>query len=355
MTPPPSRPARSRKDQRMLRIGIVGLGFMGKMHFDIYRSMPDRVRVTAISEVGADKRAGDWSKIGGNMAMDSAAADLSGIAMYEHPDELLADPNVDVADITLPTYLHRDVVVKALEAGKHVICEKPMALTAAEADAMAAAAARAGRILLVGQCIRFWPAYVKAREMVQSGDYGRVISARFQRYSTMPVWNWNGWLLDAKRSGLAAMDLHIHDSDFIAHLFGLPAAVTSWGGTVNPGGFDHIVTRYHYNDGFLVTAEGAWEYSGGYPFSMTFAIHMEKVSLALAADGVLTMYPVGGLPQPLPVDGETGYVHELRHFVDCLKEGRHSDIISPEDAAASVRLVEAEIKSAREGRLVMIE
>lgn len=333
----------------MLRVGIIGLGFMGKMHFEIYRTMPERVTVVAIADVGRDKLAGDWSAIGGNMAMGEGAADLTGIATYDTPDALIADPAVDVVDITLPTYMHRDYAVKALSAGKHVLCEKPMARSAAEADDMLAASETSGKLLLIGQCIRFWPAYAKARELVLGGLYGSVKTARFQRFSTMPVWNWDGWLLDPTRSGLAALDLHIHDADFIHHLFGLPESVASFGGTLHPGGYDHILTRYAYPDGKLVTAEGGWEYAPGFPFSMTFAIHMEQASLELAADGTLMLYPSQGEPAAVPLAAGTGYQHELAHFTRCLEENRESPLLTARSARDSVRLVEAEIRSADTG------
>ncbi len=337
----------------MLRIGIIGLGFMGKMHFETYQSLPGSAIVTAIADIDPRKRSGDWSAIGGNIATAGAGrVNLGDIRTYQNAEDLIADPNVDVVDITLPTYLHCEYTLKALAAGKHTLCEKPMAASGAEADRMVDAARAAGRLLLIGQCIRFWPAYVKARELVTAGTYGRVVTARFQRYSTLPLWSWENWLQDPEKSGLAAMDLHIHDTDYIAHLFGRPKAVTSFGAGTNPDGFDHILTRYHYQDGPLVTAEGAWEYAPGFPFSMTFAIHMEKASLDFAADGSLTLYPTGGEPEKLAIDAASGYWHEMVHFLDCIEKCTPSKILTPESARDSVHLVEAEIESARSGRTV---
>ncbi len=338
----------------MLKIGIIGLGFMGKMHFETYQAMPEAAKVTAIADVDAVKRAGDWAGIGGNIAGTGAKVDLAGVKMYANADDLIRDPDVDVVDITLPTYLHCEYTLKALAAGKHTLCEKPMAINAKEAESMAAAAVKAGKILLVGQCIRFWPAYAKARELVLGGKYGRVVTAAFRRYSTRPTWSWNNWLQDPVKSGLAAMDLHIHDADFVAYLFGLPESVLSFGGTTTEGGFDHILTRYLYPDGKLVTAEGAWEYAPGFPFSMTFSIHLEKASLDLAQDGKLTVYPLSGRAEEIAVSPESGYWHELAHFLDCIGRNEKSNYLTPESAAASVRLVEAEISSARSAKRVTL-
>ncbi len=339
----------------MLRIGIIGLGFMGKMHYDTYGRLPGAAKVTAIADVDAKKRSGDWSGIAGNIASAGAGpVDLSGVSVFENAADLIASSDVDVVDITLPTYLHRHYALMSLAAGKHTLCEKPMALTFADAEEMIRAAERSGKLLLVGQCIRFWPAYAKAKEIILGGAHGAVRTARFQRCSTLPVWGWENWLLDAKKSGLAALDLHIHDADFVAHLFGLPKTVHSAGGSVNPGGFDHIVTRYGYGDDRLITAEGAWEYAGGFPFSMSFAVHMEKASLALDAGGALTLYPVGGQPEAVAVEDGDGYWHEIRHFLDCVAGGVKSPVLTPESAGESVRLVEAEIASARSGHAVTL-
>lgn len=339
----------------MLRIGIIGLGFMGKMHFETYQALSDKARVTAIADVDPRKRAGDWSGIGGNIGSEGGEADLTGVTMYENADDLIASPDVDVVDITLPTYLHCEYTLKALAAGKDTLCEKPMAVNAADAKRMADAAVKAGRILLIGQCIRFWPAYAKARELVLGGAYGAVKTARFQRYSARPLWSWENWLLDAGKSGLAALDLHIHDADFVASVFGMPDSVTSQGGGVNPGGWDHIVTRYFYSGDALITAEGAWEYAPGFPFSMTFAIHMEKASLNLSADGALTLYPVAGdEPEAIPLNEGSGYWHEMVHFLECIENRKKSDILTAESAMESVRLIEAEIKSATTGAPVRL-
>lgn len=338
----------------MVRIGIVGLGFMGKMHFEIFQTLAQRAKIVAIADVGRDRRSGEWSAVGGNMATRDDRPDLRDITAYDTPDALIADPSVEVVDITLPTHLHREYAVKALEAGKHVICEKPLAHNSAAADAMVRAAGSAKRLLLVGQCIRFWPAYVKAREIVLDRRYGRVVTACFRRFSTMPAWSWDNWLFDPERSGLAALDLHIHDADFVAHTFGSPESVSSFGGTLHAGGFDHIVTRYIYPDGKLVTAEGGWEYAPGFPFSMTFSIHMEGASLALSAGGELTLYPVGGVPEAVAVDSGTGYRHELAHFLDCLAANTESPVITAASARDSVRLIEAEIQSASTGKTVSL-
>ena len=108
------------------------------------------------------------------------------VKTYTDADRLLADPEVDVVDITLPTYLHAEYAIRALQAGKHVICEKPMATCSTDAKEDAAAAKKARRRLFVAECIRFWPAYATARDIIRSRKYGKVRSAVLTRSARLP-------------------------------------------------------------------------------------------------------------------------------------------------------------------------
>jgi len=335
-----------------VKVGIVGMGFMGGMHFDAYAANP-RARVVAIADIDPKKLRPDGAPVG-NIPGGAKKRDFSGVRTFRRLDDMLEFPGLDVVDIALPTYLHPEHVLKALEAGKHVICEKPMALTAREAEKMVSAARKAGKLLLVGQCIRFWPAYEKAVEIVKSGRYGRVVSARFIRLSPRPGWAWRNWILDPRKSGSAALDLHIHDSDFILHLFGKPKSVTSRACGPTRGTLEHIVSLYDYGPDLLVTAEGAWEYPPGFPFEMSFTIAMERATLACTPDLVLRLHPAQGRSRTIRVPKGDGWTRELKHFVDCIARNEESDVVTPESALESVRLVEAEIRSAKTRRTVRI-
>lgn len=331
-------------------IGIIGLGFMGKMHFGTYANIKG-ARVAAIADVDARKLSGDWSSIGGNIGAAGSRQDLRGINVYANAADLLKDPAVDIVDITLPTYLHARWAIRALKSGHHVICEKPMALKSAEAATMIAAARAARRRLFVAQCIRFWPAYVKARELVLGKKFGKVLSAVFTRVSPTPTWSWQGWMEDPRLSGGGALDLHIHDSDFVLHLLGQPRSVFSRAMKNKKGALEHITTFYNYTPDMLVQAEGGWEYNAGFPFSMMFRIALEKATLIFDAQG-LRLCPAKGPVKPLAVAKEDGYFLELKHFLDCIRRNCVSPVVPPEAAMRSVQLVEAEFKSARTGKVV---
>lgn len=333
-----------------LGIGVVGLGFMGKKHFDTYAKLKG-VKVTAVCDVDAKKRAGDWSGIVGNIGGAGQCQDLRGIHVYADAADMLKDKAIDAVDIALPTYLHAHWSIKALESGRSVICEKPMAITPAEAAAMVRTARKTGCKLFIGQCIRFWPAYAKARELALSEKYGKVRSAAFTRLSTFPTWSWQNWMADPSKSGGCALDLHIHDADFVLYLLGKPRSVLSCALKAANGDLDHISTVYNYAPDMLIQAEGAWEYNAGFPFAMTFRIALERATLYLAGLDLI-LCPAGGSPRKVPVEAGDGYYHELKNFTDCIRKNQASAVVSPESAMQSVELVEAEIQSARTGKIV---
>lgn len=337
---------------KTLKVGILGLGFMGKCHYGNYEKIKG-VQVAAICDTDPVKLSGDWSGIAGNIGAKGGQVDLTGISLYKNANALFADPEIDLIDITLPTYLHEEYAIAALAAGKHVICEKPMARTSAAAARIIAAAKRAQRQVFTAHCIRFWPEYAWLTEVVAKKKYGKLISAVFRRHSPLPTWGWENWLQDPKKSGLCALDLHIHDADFILHCFGTPKAIRSSGTGFKSGRLDHVHTVYEY-DGALITAEGAWEYPTDYPFSMTFTAVFEKATVALHADGTFKIYPLKGKTADIKHPAGDGYFHELSEFVKCLRNNKPSTIITPEDARRSVRLIELEERSALTGKRIVV-
>lgn len=342
-----------RKPQPQSRptVGIIGLGFMGKMHFEVYQKT-QTAKVGAISDLDPRRLAGDWSSISGNISgAGGSKAGLAGVSTYADWRDLLADPAIGVVDITLPTPMHAEVAVEAMKAGKDVICEKPIARTSADAKRMLEVARRSGRRLFVAHCIRFWPSYAEAARLVGSGVHGKVLAATFRRNSALPLASYRNWLQDPIASGACALDLHIHDTDFVQFCFGAPASVSSRGTGFAKGRIDHIQTVYGYEDDRLVTAEGSWEHAPGFPFFMGFVIDFAQGTLRGDASS-LTFFPRDGGVQEIPLQPEDGYTLELTHFMDCLAQGIPSNVVTPESALESLRLVEAEIRSATLGRTV---
>jgi predicted dehydrogenase len=335
----------------MIRVGIVGLGFMGRMHYRCWNALPG-AKVTAICESNAKVLAAAGETAKGNVEGAADHIDLKGLDVYSDLDALLAKESVDALSITLPTFLHPDMTIKALEAGVHVLCEKPMALNVADCDRMIAAAKSHQRVLQIGHCIRFWPEYVVTRELIEGGQYGKAIGASFRRFTAMPAWSPDSWFADEKRSGGQPLDLHIHDSDYIHQVFGLPAAVSS----IADGPQSYISTHYHYDHGPAVQAESTWRMAPTFGFEMSYVVILERASILFDSTRTpaFRVCPAEGAPFTPEVPPGDGYSREIEHFARAVAGETVESIVTPEQSRDTIRLVLAERQSAREGRRVSL-
>ncbi|MCP5119803.1 MAG: Gfo/Idh/MocA family oxidoreductase, partial [bacterium] len=193
---------------------LLGLGFMGSTHLQALARIPE-AELTAVMDVDEKRLSGDLSGIQGNLGGPGEKLDFTGVNKYRSVDESLADADVEAVDICLPTFLHAPVAIQALRAGKHVLVEKPMALDGPTADEIIEVANQAGRILMVAQALRFFPAYRLLSGLVRSGKLGPIRSALFRRRTAVPTWG--PWEFDKAKSGGGIFDLLIHDVDMSLH------------------------------------------------------------------------------------------------------------------------------------------
>ena len=346
---------------KVVKIGLIGFGFMGTTHWGVYRGLKN-AKVVALADLDPAKRRGDVSKVVGNIGGgdNSKPIDLRGVTVYDDAMKLIREADVDMIDICVPTVDHAELAIAALKAGKHVFCEKPLCRTAAEAMKIVAAAKRAKGFFNVGLCVRAWPEYRAAWEYFKSGKAGKMRSATFKRVSPGVDGNsWKNWYMDGRISGGALLDLHVHDTDEVNYFFGKPMAVTAVGANVvsKNGGIDHVVTTYDFGDGRLVMAEGGWEQAKGATFEMSFTIVCEKATLKLDSTGFNVFLKNGKKLAPkLDVkNGPTGWHQELAYFVDCVRKG-----VKPEkyqtlaSVADTMKIVFAEEKSVKSRKAVKI-
>ncbi|MFF2890384.1 Gfo/Idh/MocA family protein [Paenibacillus sp. NPDC057967] len=327
----------------MLRVGLIGFGFMGRMHFDNYVRLMNEgaeVQLVAVCDTRIEelKNASAW----GNIATAQEVYDLSPYKLYESIEEMLEKEELDVVNITLPTPLHADLTISLLQRGIHVLCEKPIARTSEEAHRMAEAAKETGKTLMIGQCLRFWPAYEYAKQCVTDGRYGNVLSGSFFRGSGTP----QGWFLDGELSGGCMLDMHIHDTDMINWLFGKPDGVSSIARNVIPGSaYDSVSTNYIYADGKVLNAQADWSLQGDFGFAMSYRINFEGGNLVFERDQLrVNPNDQPGFIAELPAD--MGYYREMKYFLEAVTKGQPVSVCTPESAAASLEIIEAEIRSA---------
>jgi predicted dehydrogenase len=164
----------------MVRIGIAGIGFMGMIHY-LGAARLKGARVTAICSRDKKKLAGDWRGIRGNFGPPGQEIDLGSVKRYDDFNKMLADPEIDLIDVCTPTILHPRMAIAALQAGKHVLAEKAIALETDEADAMVAAAGRAGKLLMAAHVLPFFPEFAFAAQAIRGGKYGKLLGGHFKR------------------------------------------------------------------------------------------------------------------------------------------------------------------------------
>lgn len=245
----------------MRKILLVGLGGMGKVHYLNLRQLKDRAVVAAA--------------IGKGQA-DRETAGSYALPFYETMGEAFRDmPEIDLVDITTPSFLHKYNVMEALSYGRDVICEKPLALNSSDARMMFSVAREKKLKLLAAHVLRYTNEYNVLYRLVKGGEYGRVLDASFTRLSQVPSWAQGGWLFDKSKSGLIPFDLHIHDLDMIIGLFGAPVNVSSYARRSKDREYDeylHVI--YEYN-GFSVKAEAGW-LNAAIPFTAVWRVVFEK-------------------------------------------------------------------------------
>lgn len=336
----------------MARIGIVGIGFMGMIHYLAYKNVAG-AKVSAIVTRDPKKRAGDWTSIQGNFGPRGQHEDLAGVEAFSTMEEMLASDHVDLVDVCLPNDLHRVAVEQALAAGKHVLVEKAIALTVVDADAMLAAAERARRKLLVAHVLPFFADFRFALEAVQSRRFGAPRAAHLRRHISPPQWSAD--IADRERSGGPIIDLHIHDTHWIVLAFGVPKAIASQG-VMAGDSIEYVASSYRYENGPVVTATSGALAAGSRPFTHGYEIYFEEATLHYEAGGPLSLYTSHGLQHPAlgesdPVDS---FRDELEYAVRAVSDDGPDTLLSAQLARDALALCRAEEASVRSGREVLV-
>jgi predicted dehydrogenase len=343
-------------------IGVVGIGFMGMIHYLAAGKLAGG-RVAALCSRDRKKLDGDWTSIQGNFGPRGTQMDLSGQAKYADVRELLKDPAVQLVDLCVPNDEHARLAIRALEAGKDVLVEKPIALTIADADAMLTAARASGKHLMVAHVLPFFPEFAFALEAVQSGRYGKLRAAHFTRVISKP--DWSSGIADADRSGGPAIDLHIHDTHFIGLVCGIPKAVHARG-VVEGKAVVHLATQYLYEGNVAVSAVSGALSQSGRPFTHGFELYLDQATLAfefanLAGAGhvatpLSVILPDGKVERPALGSGDPieAFAMELEMAVAAVASGVEAPRLSGQIARQALALCIAETESVRTGATVTV-
>jgi predicted dehydrogenase len=325
----------------MILFLLSGFGFMGRMHAAVLKRMPGAAITGVVDPRGEEIRPA------------LRAAGWDDVPVFTDLEAALSRCRCDVVDICLPTDMHRTTAEIAFAAGKHVFCEKPIALNLKDAGAMTQAAKAAGRQFMVGHCIRFWPEYEVLKNLVNSKEYGALVSLSLSRRNSRPDYAVGGWVNDPTRCMGAALDMHIHDTDFVCHLLGEPQTVAARG-VLESTGWNSIASIYSFGQtGPLVFAYGAWNYPAGWGFQMAYSAVFENGALDFDSRAKPTLrLTKGGRSEDvsdLEMPSADGYQREMEYFTHCLANHLPVEISTGEQAARSLAVTLAEIESAASG------
>ena len=342
--------------KKKLRVGVIGLGMMGMTHLDIYARM-DGVEVVAISDAIQARLDGSSQAQGNISGQAKGSVEKVNAKQYLNGIDLIKDKNVDLVDVCVGTNLHFNFVQEALSKGKHVLVEKPLARTYSEAQQIVSLAKNSSKNIMSAMCLRYWPAWVWLKKVIDDKRYGRCLSLSCKRQTNHP----GGLFYSSEEEcGGALLDLHIHDTDFINCCFGVPDAVFSQGYKGPSGGFDHVSTNYIYSGNKinpLVIAEGTWTMQEGYGFNMSYTANFEKATACylLDQDETLKVFQSGHEPELVKLSEGMGYEYEIQAFVDEIMTDKSTDIDLLNQAAESMAIIEAEKASIESCSVVAIK
>ncbi len=329
-----------------MKVGIVGVGFMGTTHAAGWAETPaEIIGFTAETQNEPEKLAEQYHT-----------------KIFPDLDSML--PYVDVVDICSPTHLHHEMVLKAAVAGKHIVCEKPLARTTQQAQEMVNFCHKVGVQLLVAHVVRFFPEYALAHSAVAEGQIGKPGLIRLHRGSYRPKKPAGNWFLDEAKSGGILMDLMIHDYDYARWLAGDVESVSARRVTeLHPDApVDYGLVILGHHSGALSHIAGAWAYP-----PPTFRTHLEIAGdfglIEFDSDNTSPIQNLilktGGADAPdvaLPSSpvSESPYTTQIKEFYATLEDGKPTRV-SATDGLAAVQIAEAALQSARTNQPVMLQ
>jgi myo-inositol 2-dehydrogenase / D-chiro-inositol 1-dehydrogenase len=325
-----------------MRVGIAGVGTMGEVHAAAWRRTgAELIACTSTRRAQSEDLAGRY-----------------GMIAYTNYEELIND--VDIVDICTPTQLHRSMVIEAAAAGKHVVCEKPVALTVPDAQAMIDACATAGVRLFVGMVVRFFSQYRLAKELVAEGRIGQLGVLRLKRVAYVPMKPVDNWYIDEIRSGGMVVDLMIHDFDYARWLAGEVERVFARGRQGSSGPAQYVQTIIRFKSGALALVEGGWAYPPGV-FRTALDLSGTDGLIEWSSDQALpieTHFPpaqntADSVGLPVADLSEDPYTIQIRHAYEAIRTNTQFEVTAA-DALEALRISLAVRDSLTTGKAVSI-
>ena len=320
----------------MIKYGMVGTGMMAHAHIDGL-SANGTNNVSFIAVCGRNKEKCD------------AFASQYGLKAYYDFDQMLKDDNIDAIDVCTPSFTHEQYAVSAAKARKHVLIEKPVAFTIEAAQNIYNAAEENNVKIMVAQLLRFWPEYVKIKELVDNGILGDIITIYAARLGQAPTWA--DWYKYPEKSGETLMNLTLHDIDYVHYLLGKAKSIYSAGAKDRYDSYNDVMNIIKFESGANVLIDGSLTMTPGYPFSMHMRVLGSKATVEfsykagenLDADSCKTsliLYlPEESGGKEIDYKKYDAYGLEVQYFADCIQDGAEIDVVTKDSVLDVLRSI----------------
>ncbi len=327
-----------------IRWAVIGLGWFGEVHADNLAEMPE-IELAAL----CTRRPERLNEVGDRLGVKLRYTDYR---------ELLADPEIDVVSITTHINNHRDIAIDALRSGKHVLLEKPMAPTLADCEQIVEAAGHAAGFLMVGHICRFDPRVTIAKQAIDEGRIGKIISMHARRNLSKAI---GETVLDDIS---ALMGDGIHDADLMLW-FSQAKVSTVYAQEVHPGQNKYPDAGWsiaRLDNGAVAVVESVWHLPETTPYTIDARMEIIGTEGALyinCGEAGLAIHDAQGVKMPdtmywpRPFGNYFGVLQaELRYFADCVRRGQAPQRITPAESCAAVAWMAAATESARTGSVI---
>ena len=329
-----------------MKIGILGAGAMGNAHIGGSRSNQSK-NADYIAVCDVDRQKCD------------AFAQKFNLRAYYDLDEMLANNEIEMVDLCLPSFMHEEFAVKIARAKKHILVEKPIAFTLKAAKNIYAAAKENKVRIMVAQVLRFWPEYVKIKEIVSSGEIGDIITIYAARLGQMVTWG--EWYKDPQKSGETLMNLTLHDIDFVHFMLGKPASVYSAGKKDDMNNYNDVMNIFKFKSGTNVMVDGSFSMTAGYPFTMRMRVLGTKGTIEFyyaAGENIgpdstssLMLFKPGDGGRKIEAETYDAYGREVEYFIDCIENNKETEQVMEESILTVLASVIAAKESLKTGKV----
>lgn len=313
-----------------MKVAVLGTGFMGKVHIEAFK------QIEGVELVGVFTKSSNREELA-----------IYNCSIYNSFEKLVEEQQPDVVSICLPSYLHKEYVIKSSKLGLHVICEKPIALSLDDAQEMITSCEENKVRLFIGHVLRFFPEYQQLKKSVDQGDVGDIGVLHARRANEHPGIT-SKWYHDESKSGGVMLDLVIHDLDFMRYLNGEVKSV--FARNQKRDNIDVSFITLKFENGVIGNVEALWAPLTNLEYS--FEVYGSKGVIHLTNERKpIQLKKVNQPITEINLNGEEPYRMQLKHFIECIQQEKES-IVTVYDAYEAIKLSLAAIESTQTGKPV---